>query len=316
MCIQKTNKKRAAETTTRPVWLRRFRGVLKRVAVFMLLLLVGLTLFFAFRPEGDFVAAAQTYDVNTSDGVSVKILTWNILRGGGDSVLDMGWEKRKDSFSEILADSDYDILCFQEVLPGQLAFFNELLGGYESIAAGRQDGQSEGEHGPIFYRAKRFKLLESGTFWLSPTPEHPSHGWGEAIPRICTWVELEDKESRGRFRVYNTHLQIHPYAQYRAAQLLAERLEALDVPVILAGDFNAPPDWPPLRVLQDAGLTRAESSGAMTYHVNGKGIRCLDQILFSSGWQVCEGSLLKDKAAGVYPSDHFGLWVKLQLSKF
>ena len=80
-----------------------------------------------------------------------------------------------------------------------------------------------------------------------------------------------------------------------------------------AGDFNAPHRWPALQVLEGAGFTNAETSGALTYHVRGKGVRCLDHILTDSKWRVAGGGVLKDKGGSVYPSDHFGLWADLAL---
>ncbi len=37
----------------------------------------------------------------------------------------------------------------------------------------RDDGKEEGEYGPIFYKNSKFKLLDSGYFWLSETPNIP-----------------------------------------------------------------------------------------------------------------------------------------------
>lgn len=275
--------------------------------------MIGSVLFLALRPEGQFTAPRNDSSTEAPKALTIKILTWNVLRGADEGHLGAGWDKRKHAFSSLLSDCEYDIVCLQEVLPGQLEFFSTLLTDYQYVAVGRQDGRSKGEHGPIFYKTSRFELLQSETFWLSDTPDTPSKGWGEVVPRICTWIELKDIASRTRFRIYNTHLQLYPYAQYRAAELLAERIQQADVPVILAGDLNAPPDWPPLRILEDAGLSDAETSGALTWHVSGKAIRCLDHILHSPGWHVTNGGLLKDNPDNIYPSDHFGLWVELNL---
>jgi endonuclease/exonuclease/phosphatase family metal-dependent hydrolase len=290
---------------------KKLKRGLKWLGIFMFLLIFGTVLFFTLRPEGEFTPAGTCSPEKTSDVQQIKILTWNILRGADEGLLGAGWDKRKHSFETLLSHSDYDILCFQEVLPEQLAFFKSLLDDYHCIAVGRLDGRSKGEHCPIFFKMDRFQLIQSDTFWLSPTPDEPGRGWGEYVPRICTWAELKDMSAQNRFRIYNTHLHLSPYAQYHGAKLLAERIQNVDIPVILAGDLNAPPGWPPLRVLEDAGLTRAESSGALTYHVNGKGIRCLDHILYDHNWEICEGNLLKNRGEKVYPSDHFGLWVGL-----
>lgn len=66
-------------------------------------------------------------------------------------------------------------------------------------------------------------------------------------------------------------------------------------------------------ILQSAGFANAESSCALTYHIRGKGIRCLDHILTDTRWHVAHGGILKEMGGSVFPSDHFGLWAKLAL---
>jgi endonuclease/exonuclease/phosphatase family metal-dependent hydrolase len=126
---------------------------------------------------------------------------------------------------------------------------------------------------------------------------------------------LEDRAATGRFRVYNRHLQLSPIAQPQAAKVMKAKLQGLEVPAIIMGDFNAPHGWPALQVLEGAGFSNAETSGALTYHVRGKGIRCLDHILTDSHRHVAEGGVLKDKGGKAYPTDHYGLWAALALRR-
>jgi hypothetical protein len=70
-----------------------------------------------------------------------------------------------------------------------------------------------------------------------------------------------------------------------------------------------------LRVLEGCGFVNAEVSGAMTYHLRGKGIRCLDHILIDAHWSVNGGGLVKEKGGSVYPSDHFGLWAEVVVTQ-
>ncbi len=285
-------------------WVRRGTGVL----------LLGIILFFALRPEGEFVAAARGF-TGGEDLLCVKVLTWNVRRGKEGDRLGANWEKRKQSFSHLLEAGDYDVLCFQEVLLEQLEFFQSILKDHECIATGRVDGKHEGEHCPVFFNRDRFELVDGGTFWLSSTPEEPSRGWEGLCRRICTWVELRDRARQMRFRVYNTHIEVTPYAQYRGAEVVLDHISNVDIPVILAGDMNCPGGWPGMRVFTKSGLREVEASGALTYHVAGKGIRCLDHILVGSQWGVVEGGLIKKKGGEVYPSDHFGLWVRMELEE-
>jgi endonuclease/exonuclease/phosphatase family metal-dependent hydrolase len=268
--------------------------------------------FLAFRPAGEFTPAAADTE---GDGVEVKVLTWNILHAAREGSMDELWNRRQDAFRSVLADSDFDVVCLQEALPHQVEFFANIFPSYDCVTTGRDGAGSESENCPVFYRRDRFDPVTSGTFWLSPAPESPSKGWGEPVPRICTWVELRDQTSGRRFRVYNVHLQLHPYAQVRAAGLVARRAAECGLPAIVAGDFNAPPDWPALREFERRGFSEVERSGALTYHVAGKAIRCLDHILSGDEWSVTGGAILREKFGGVFPSDHFGLWAKLELAE-
>jgi endonuclease/exonuclease/phosphatase family metal-dependent hydrolase len=276
------------------------------------ILIFCLLLYFFYRPEGE-LNVPGVGSQKPADIFRLKVLTWNVLRGNDAAFFMNTWRKRQRAFQAILEQSDYDIICLQEALSGQLTFFQEALTAYDYIGVGRADGQSGGEHTPVFYRRDRFELVASETFWLSPTPSVPSRGWGEFVPRICTWVELKDRKSQQRFRIYNTHLQLNPFAQFPAARMLAARAKVSPVPFVLLGDLNMPAQWPAFRPLKDDVFQSVNARGALTYHINGKGIRCLDHILFSGHWTIHAGGLLKEKFDGIYPSDHWGLWADLML---
>jgi endonuclease/exonuclease/phosphatase family metal-dependent hydrolase len=247
-----------------------------------------------------------------ASATALSLLTWNILREG-TSPLASGWTKRCQSFQRIFEGRGFDILCFQEVMPGQLDFFQTLFPRHDFYGLGREDGKSGGEHCPIFYDRERFGLRNCGTFWLSPTPEVPSTGWGEAFPRLCGWVELEDRFTGRIFKVSNLHLQLHPFAQSKAADLLAGQLGRHGLPQLVAGDFNCPARWPGVRRLLAAGLTRVPDGNRATFHLRGLPLRTLDHILTSSDWHVEETGLLNQRGDRVFPSDHFGLSARLTL---
>lgn len=286
--------------------------ICRRVAWLTLVLLGGMVLFFWLRPEGTFTSAQSP--APSAPELEVRVLSWNVLESGS-RMLGAPWSERKDSFATLLESNRFDVICMQEAMPEQITFFSSILPEYAHYSVGRDDGRNEGQHCPIFFNSAKYALRNSGTFWLSPTPEKPSRGWGENVPRLCSWVELEDRSAAERFRVYNLHLQLSPFAQPKAARVMKSQLQGLEIPAIITGDFNAPHGWPALQVLEGAGFTNAETSGALTYHVRGKGVRCLDHILTDSRWHVAEGGVLKGQSGTVFPSDHFGLWAGLALRR-
>lgn len=271
----------------------------------MLIVFLGTVAFLLLRPEGEFTPADPSVEVTPE---SITLLTWNVLMARETQYESDPWEKRKKAFQEALKGKEFDLICLQEALPNQVEFFSQVFSTHEYYGVGRDDGKGSGEHCPIYYRRDRFIKQASGTFWLSPTPETPSYGWGEIALRICSWVELEDKKTGERFRVYNAHLPLHPLAQKPATELITSRFKESKVPVIMAGDMNCPPGWPALKPFEESGLRGAETSGALTFQILGEAVRSLDHIFIDPSWAVPKGGIIRGEHDGVSPSDHFGVW--------
>ena len=118
---------------------------------------------------------------------------------------------------------------------------------YTTVGVGRDWG-GLGEHSAIFYRTDMFNLIESGTKWLSTTPDTQGSKLANAnFPRIMTYAILERKTDGTRFLYVNTHLDhdgknsIEVGEQVRQAQieiLIAEIKKLGDLPTVVTGDFN------------------------------------------------------------------------------
>ena len=85
-----------------------------------------------------------------------------------------------------------------------------------------------GEYSAIFYRTDKFDLIESGTKWLSPTPDEPCSyyvykdpdtgvTYRANFPRIMTYAVLERKTDGARFIYVNTHLDHNGNNNHEAA---------------------------------------------------------------------------------------------------
>lgn len=175
-----------------------------------------------------------------------KAISYNI-RYDGHSDLAPDWSQRKDPIVAQLQKERPTIIGFQEVLNKQLEDLKVALPSYLAVGVGRDDGKEAGEFAPIFYDTTRYQLLQSGTFWLSPTPGLPSKGWDAALNRICTYALLESKYDRKKLWVLNTHFDhMGTEARLHSAELLVEKFAELTqevaAPLLLLGDFNAEPD--------------------------------------------------------------------------
>jgi endonuclease/exonuclease/phosphatase family metal-dependent hydrolase len=164
------------------------------------------------------------------------------------------WHNRKDNMVRMVHFYDVDIMGLQEVLLNQLLFLKESLPDYDHVGVGREDGATQGEFAPIFYRKSRFELLDNGTFWLSPTPGKVGKGWDAALERIATWAVFKDRDTGRECFFMNTHFDHRgDMARVKSAELLKQK--AMDLagnrPVILTGDFNLTPDSEGIKSLTD-----------------------------------------------------------------
>lgn len=169
-----------------------------------------------------------------------------------------GWDVRAPKIYRLINYKQWDIFGAQEVLHRQLEGLCEHLDGYAYVGVGRDNGNRKGEYAPIFYKKSRLRLLSNGCFWLSEKPESVgSVGWDAALPRICTWGEFEDKQTKWRFWAFNLHMDhVGKKARWESARLVLQKIKTLcgDAPFILTGDFNVDQNDSVYRLLVSSGL--------------------------------------------------------------
>lgn len=236
------------------------------------------------------------------------------------------WERRRALLVSQIRLVRPAVLGMQEVLPGQRADLEAALPGYLRMGGGRDDGKDAGEASPLFVDRAAFAVQASGTFWLSPTPDRPSKGWGAAYPRIASWAHLRRRQDGLRLLAINTHWD-HIGAQARAesARQIAGWIagnKASGEALVLLGDFNAPLDEPSLRWLTGAngpgtGLVDSRAAAGVnaaagTNSFNGfdplpRSGGVIDHILVESGASVPLYHLLAAHFDGHVASDHFAV---------
>ena len=116
---------------------------------------------------------------------------------------DNAWPYRKERVEALIRFYGFDVLGVQEAKPSQMSDLRAMPG-FASVGVGR-DGGDRGEYSAIFYRTDRLRVLDSGTFWLSETPDTVSKGWDAALNRICTWAKMKDRRTGRVFYFFNTH---------------------------------------------------------------------------------------------------------------
>ena len=143
-------------------------------------------------------------------GQQFHVASYNIRYANpADEQRGNGWSQRCPVICNQIAYESFDLVGMQEVLKSQFDdLSNRLSRDYGCIGVGRNDGKTSGEYAPIFYKKDRFILLDSGCFWLSETPDKPSVGWDAKYPRICSWAQLQDRNTGNTLYFLNTHFEV------------------------------------------------------------------------------------------------------------
>ena len=259
---------------------------------------------------------------------SLSVMTFN-MRYDNPEDGQNNWRFRRERIAGVIKAQEVDVLGTQELLSNQFNDLSGLLTGYQGVGVGRLDGAESGEYCAVFFRTDRFTLLDSGTFWLSETPEVVgSLGWDGACERIATWVVLRDRDGRELFFI-DTHLDhVGQVARDEGVSLLMKRIETLSGgrPVILTGDFNSEPGSSVVAhvqkdgVLHDAKAIAAQRSGTdWSFSDFGQIPEAerplLDYIFVSGDIEAVRYEVLPDTFDGGYVSDHAPVMAVVKIAK-
>lgn len=262
-----------------------------------------------------------------------NVMSCNIRITGldADEVDGRRWDDRKDVCLKVIKSRKPDIICMQEVIYESYAYMKKKLSGY--IAFGfegpEMDPYTEGYHfigkNVIFFSKKRYELVSEGCYWLSETPLlGGSSSWETSRARHCNWVRLRDRKTGREFRVLDTHLDhITAIAKTRQTEVIIKEAAqyAADFPQLLFGDFNSGIKDEPYALLSAAGWVDAyeavhghEETGftAHGWKFDRKKGRRIDFIYTIGGVKALDAEIVKDAPGGIYPSDHYFLFAKVE----
>ena len=263
-----------------------------------------------------------------AEAIQLDVMTFNIRTAAGRDGTN-GWPNRKELVAETIARPSPDVVGLQEALGEQIEFLESRLPEYRwlGIDRGLNGGGGLSEATPIFYRYRKLAPIESGTFWISDTPGEPSRG--RRASRIVTWARFYHIDTGRQLFVYNTHFSLRQGTGHlRGTRLINERIAALPAgsAVIAMGDFNAVAErsetWEAATAggLRDAWLLARERRGpAIT--ANGFGPPPegwdgrIDWILVGGEISVLSAETIVHSVAGRYPSDHYPVLARLEITR-
>jgi len=264
---------------------------------------------------------------------SLNIASYNIRNANpGDSINGNGWKERCLAICNIIDYYDFDIMGAQEVKFRQL---NDILDNqkqYSYLGVGRDDGKTQGEYAPIFYKKEKFEIIKSGNFWMAEDTSFPNKGWDAALPRICTYGKLKDKNTGYEFWVFNLHMDhVGEVARKESSKLIISKIKELcrKEAVILMGDFNFDQTGENYTILNSSGILKdSYEMAANPYAPNGtfnafniqtKTDSRIDHIFVSSAFTVKKYGILTEiywnDGEARLPSDHYPVCIKLKYEK-
>ncbi|HEY9132732.1 MAG TPA: endonuclease/exonuclease/phosphatase family protein [Dyella sp.] len=244
----------------------------------------------------------------------LKVMTFNVRTMAAQDGPN-AWDKRRDLFAATIRQLHPDVIGTQELYKQQGDDTVQRLPEYTWFGRDRFGGHAD-EHMGIFYRKDRLKLIESGDFWLSDTPDKvASITWGNVFPRMVNWALFERLADHKRFYLLDTHF---PYrdqdedARSRGAKEMAAWIAKLPagIPVIVTGDFNTGPQSQAhatlTATLKDAWDSAPKRKGpGKTFHdFTGNPTERIDWILYR-GVRPTRAQTVTTSKDGRYPSDHF-----------
>ncbi len=237
-----------------------------------------------------------------------------------------------DTFGSVNVRSRFFIAMIEEYLPDSFGvqeatgkwmkiLQKKLSDKYDCVTQMREEGKGA-EASAVFYLKDKYKLKDSGTIWLSDTPEEPYTKYEDAgCVRIATWATLENRESGDVYTHINTHLDhVGDQARILQAKVLNNKISELQQkghPVICTGDFNADEKSvvydEMLNLLSDSKYLAKETDSGLTYHDYGRLTDGdpIDFIFLPDGTNVERYKIIDEMVSGMFISDHYGISVDL-----
>ena len=252
-----------------------------------------------------------------------SVMTYNIRYDNPDDG-ENWWDKRKEEVVALIQYYQPDFLGIQEGINHQVTFLNNSLPNFDYIGVGRDGPGKVSEFVALFYNKEKYELLESTTFWLSPTLDKISKGWDAALNRISTYGKFKHLKSGKEIHVFNAHFDhLGKVAREQSAKVILEKIKALtrtDDPVVVMGDFNSSPSSKPIQMMESELQDSRKISKQKPYGPEGtfSGFDVAANLdnridyVFVKNLDVLSNRHIDDRRKNnLWVSDHLPIWVWL-----
>ncbi len=206
-----------------------------------------------------------------------------------------------------------DTFGVQEATPQWMQLLDKNFGDLYGYVGEGRDGGNSGEYSAIFYNKTKFSVLESGTKWLSDTPDKVSKVPQSSLNRIFTYALLQCLKDNREIMFVNTHFEhTSNTAREHQAEVLKDFLMEYtdDYPLVLTGDFNTTYNSKAFDIVQQGNVSDAMSLSETTdpgptFTNFGSANSIIDFIFVTPNaitvkdYRVCD-----EEIDGNFPSDH------------
>lgn len=238
----------------------------------------------------------------------LRVVSFNVRNGRAVDRTSFWWRRRAAALAALDALSA-DVIALQEAYSFQHEWLAPRLDMRSVAARGRNRGGG-GESCPVLV-GPAVSPLDGVVRWYGAEPADPGQRLpGATHPRIAALAEV--RWAGLDVVIANTHLdQLHGANRAHSIDQLVTWIA--DRPVVLVGDFNAPPDAPELEPLAAAGLRRVALAGEVAGTSHGFHGRAdlIDHCFVSDHWEVIAARVDHDMPRGRRPSDHWPIVIDL-----
>ena len=251
--------------------------------------------------------------------MQLNVISFNIRFGDDENGYSIA--ERAPRLQKVITPYNADVIGFQEYTPlWEEAVKEMFLDNYDFFNKYRT---STGwlESAPILWRKDKFECLKTGYFWLSDTPEVESGGWDEINHnRICIYAILRDKQSGTEFTFMNTHFGFGDECHKKSVKLILEYSKQIsNLPTFITGDFNMLPESEAYGIItRSMSDVNAKTVNDMrsTYHgynpEENQNVH-IDYCFVDSQIAPLHSHIIDEVVDGKFPSDHYGLFSKIEL---
>ena len=183
-----------------------------------------------------FVSTLPERDIYEKAEGAVRIMSFNVLseRFGENAMVN-----RRGIVTQTIAEYYPDSFGVQEATVAWMQCFKNRLPEYAFVGEATDYIPLLGGYDAIFYLKDKYELVDTGTFWLSQTPDKPSKGWDAGSERVCTWAVLKNKLTGEKYAHINTHLDNKgAVARQNSIPMILAKAAEFDMAVVCTGDFN------------------------------------------------------------------------------